>query len=239
MTKKKDDFLGPINISSLHALYQPIIEIGSEDVIGYEALMRGSGMFASPQKMFQYSYAEGFTIPLDIECMKQAFHDLPKLKKNQLLFVNVEPATLNSCFLKGGKAYLLLSKLKRAKQVVFELTEGLKTWDLSLARVGVESMRKFGCRLALDDMKGIGSKLFEMLTLKPDFIKIDMSLIQGLVRSELQQSIVRQLVQLGRKHESEVIAEGVETESDLRLVQEMSIRFAQGYIYSKPKKLAH
>lgn len=234
---KKENFLGPININSLYALYQPIIEISTGDVIGYEALMRGKGMFASPQKMFQYSYAEGFTIPLDIECIKQAFSDLPKLKKNQILFVNVEPATLNSAFVKGGKVYEILKKTKRTKQLVFELTEGLKTWDLSLARAGVEAMREFGCRLALDDMKGIGSKLFEMLTLNPDFIKIDMSLIQGLVRSELQQSIVRQLVQLGRKHDSEVIAEGVETEQDLRLVKEMAIRYAQGYIYSKPKKL--
>ena len=219
----------------IHPVYQPIIEIKTKKIMGYEALIRGKGKHLNPQKLFQDSYAQGFTIPLDIECMRHAVKILPRLHPDQLLFVNVEPMTLSSCFGKDGDGYKLLKKTKGRAQIAFELTEGLKTWDLSLAKKGVNSLRKFKCRLALDDMKGIGLKLFEMLTLKPDFIKIDMSLIQGLTKNPLQQSIVEQLVQLGYKHKSEVIAEGLETAEQVRLVEKMDIRYAQGFFFGRPK----
>lgn len=220
----------------LHSVYQPVIHISTRKVLGYEALTRGRGQWKLPEDLFRRSYEEGFMMALDLECMWQALRILPKLGRKKFLFVNVEPTTLCHAFVKGREGKLLLAKVSRhARQIVFELTEGMKGRDFPLLRRAVSFLKKKHFRFAIDDVAGVGSKLFRLLALKPDFIKIDISLVKGLGESRLQQGLIARLVDLGNKYGCLLIAEGVERKSELEFVRRMGIPYAQGFYFARPK----
>lgn len=223
------------HLESLYSVYQPIVDIRSRKILGYEALTRGVGRWRLPDHLFRNAYEQGFSIALDLECIWQSVRILPRLAAWKLLFVNIEPMTLEHAFVKGGEGEFILRKIgQKSRQVVFEFTEGMKGRDFWLAKKGVGLLRKFGCRFALDDVAGIGYKFFRLLSLKPEFLKIDISLIRGIVNSHLHQDLVRRLIHLGKKAGSTLIAEGLERREDVKLVTEMGIPYAQGFYFAKP-----
>ena len=222
---------------SLYSVYQPIVNIHTRKPLGYEALTRGVGRWQLPDNLFRNAYEQGFSIALDLECIWQSVQILPKLGPGKLLFINIEPMTLEHAFAKGTEGEFILKKIgPRIRQVVFELTEGMKGRDFALAKKGVELLRKFKCRFALDDIAGIGYKFFRLLTLKPEFLKIDISLIRGIVKSRLHQDLVQRIIALGRKNRSLVIAEGLERKEDVEFVRQMGIPYAQGFYFARPSK---
>ena len=154
-----------------------------------------------------------------------------------MIFVNVEPLTLASVFAEGKARMVLLNRIRPyARQVVFELTEGMKGRDFEFVRKGVVFIKRYGCRFALDDVTGVGVKLFRLLTLKPHFIKVDISLIRGLRHSRTKRDVVKSLIALGKMARSLLIAEGVERKNDLALVHQMRIPYVQGFYFGRPQK---
>lgn len=229
MTKKK--------FETLYSVFQPIVDIRTRTVLGYEALTRGIGRWRLPDDLFRNAYEQGFPIALDLECIWQSVQILPRLGLEKLLFVNIEPTTLEHAFVKGGEGEFILRKIgPRARQVVFEFTEGMKGRDFVWIKKGVRFLRKYKCRFALDDIAGIGYKFFRLLTLQPEFLKIDISLIGGIVRSRLHQDLVQRISSLGRKNGSLLIAEGLERKEDVDLIRQMGIPYAQGFYFGKPSK---
>lgn len=224
----------PFKISSLSTKYQPIVDLRERKVFAYEGLTRGKGEWANPEKLFRNSYEEGYTVALDHACLRKSLSVLPKLGKDQCLFVNVEPITLGYLFNRWGKENLEKIPVKYRKKLVFELTEGVKWSDFTYLKKGVQYLNKMKCRFALDDVKGVGVKLLKLFELKPQFLKLDMSLIKGLSESTFSRSVVQHLIELSRSKKSQVVAEGVETKKDLQLVEQMNIHLIQGYYFAKP-----
>ena len=221
----------------LYSVYQPILNLRTGKVMGYEALTRGEGKKGSPEILFREAYEKGSSIHLDLACLYSALRVLPKLKKHEFLFVNVEPTTLSRAFVHGEAGHFLLKRITaHGQQIVFELTEGMKGRDFTLVRKAVKLLRKYHCRFALDDIAGIGFKLFRLLSLKPDFMKIDISLVKGISDSHLHRELVHRLLVLGRRHNSLIVAEGLEYRRDVDLVRKMGIPFVQGFYFARPKK---
>lgn len=220
---------------SVYSVYQPIVDIATGDVIGYEALAR-SGT-ENPADMFRNSYEKGTVIPFDFHCLESAIKVLPQLQDGQYLFLNIEPLTLEQAFSKGKEGDVFLKGLKAySEKIVFELTEGVKKSDFAFIRRGVEFIRAFGYRFALDDIDDIGVKTTQLASLRPDFLKIDLQLVQGIANNQLNQQIVSEMVHLGRVNGSEMIAEGVEHKADFEFLRKMGIRYGQGYFFAKPSK---
>jgi len=228
--KQRAEFTEPI-----HSVYQPIVDIATGDVIGYEALSRGD--HEMPSEMFRRSYEKGTVIPFDFHCLESSIKVLPELQDNQYLFLNIEPLTLEKAFSKGKEGEEFLKGLAAySHKVVFELTEGVKKSDFSFIQRGVEFIRAFGYRFALDDVDDISVKTAQLASLRPDFLKIDLQLVQGIASNYLNQQIVREMVHLGRVNGSEMVAEGVEQRSDLEFIRNMGIRYGQGFFFAKPAK---
>ena len=144
---------------------------------------------------------------------------------------------MQTAFKRGGRAYQLLKRHAPYRdQVVFELTQGMKMKDFEFIKKGIGILRKFGFRFAIDDVGGIGARFLKMLSLKPDFIKLDMRLVQGISKNPLHQTIVRQLISIANKNRALMIAEGIEQKKDLDYIRKMGIRYVQGFYFSKPKK---
>lgn len=225
--------------TKIYNVYQPIVEIKTRKIIGYEALTRGLGRERFPQHLFRTAYKEGSAIHLDLQCLVSAFQILPRLPKNVFLFVNIEPLTLITIFSEGeaDQGMTLLSKVASyGKRIVFELTEGMKIRDFERVKRGLNHIRKLGCRFAIDDVAGMGAKLLRLVSLKPQFLKIDMTLIRGLAKNRLQQLLLHRIVELGKHNGCHLIAEGVEIKLDLEFVQKSGIRYAQGFYFSPPRK---
>lgn len=228
--KQRDEFN-----QTVFSVYQPIVDIATGDVIGYEALARTHG--ETPAAMFHRAYEKGTVIPFDFHCLESAIKALPQLHEGQLLFLNIEPLTLEQAFSKGKEGEEFLEGLKDyCGKVVFELTEGVKKSDFTFLQRGVRFIRAFGYRFALDDIDDISAKTSQLASLRPDFMKIDLQLVQGIANNYLNQQIVREMVHLGRMNGSEMVAEGVEQRSDLDFIRSMGIRYGQGFFFAKPAK---
>ena len=221
----------------LHTLYQPIVELKTRKVIGYEALTRGTGKWRLPEDLFRSAYQKGTTVELDFRCLRTALQILPELGKTHLLFVNVEPMTLSHLVRRKREAAFLVRRLAvDHRQIVFELTEGMKGRDFVFIKQGVAFLRRLGYQFAIDDVSGIGLKLFKLLSLRPDFVKIDMSFVKGVATSRFQQSFIRRLVRLGKEYSTLLIAEGVEVKKDLDFIKRAGIPYAQGYYFARPHR---
>jgi len=228
--KQRAEFKDPI-----YSVYQPIVDIATGDVIGYEALARSEKEM--PADMFRRSYEKGTVIPFDFHCLESSIKALPELQDGQYLFLNIEPLTLEQAFSKGKEGEEFLKGLEAyTDKIVFELTEGVKKSDFSFIQRGVKFIRAFGYRFALDDMDDVSAKTAQLASLRPDFLKIDLQLVQGIANNHLNQQIVREMVHLGRMNGSEMIAEGVEHASDLDFIRKMGIRYGQGFFFAKPTK---
>ena len=94
----------------VYTVYQPIVDIATWDVIGYEALSRSET--ETPVEMFRKSYEKGMVIPFDFHCLEAAIKVLPQLQDEQCLFLNVEPLTLEQAFSKGKEGEAFLEGLK-------------------------------------------------------------------------------------------------------------------------------
>lgn len=220
---------------TVFSVYQPIVDIATGDVIGYEALARSDKEM--PAEMFHRAYEKGSVIPFDFHCLESAIKVLPELQEDQRLFLNIEPLTLEQAFSRGKEGEEFLKGLKTyCDKVVFELTEGVKKSDFSFIQRGVEFIRAFGYRFALDDIDDISVKTSQLASLRPDFMKIDLQLVQGIASNYLNQQIVREMVHLGRVNGSEMVAEGVEHLSDLEFIRNMGIRYGQGFFFAKPSR---
>ena len=225
-------------LHSVYSVFQPIIDLKSEKIFGYEALTRGKGKLKRPDELFRFFYQHGEVTYLDLKCLNNSLNAMKKVANDRYLFVNVEPATLGECFKRGNPIEKLLKKISpaRRKQIVFELTEGMKARDFSFIKRGVNFIKSFNCKFAIDDVSGIGVKLFKLTSLKPDFLKIDISLISGLSKKKWHQKIVRKLIEIAGESNALIVAEGLETIQDVHAVKSMGIHFAQGFYYARPAK---
>ncbi len=227
---KKEEFSNDI-----HSVYQPIVDIATWDIKGYEALARSEK--ETPLEMFRKSYVAGTVVPFDFHCLEAAIGALPNLAEGQYLFLNIEPLTLEQAFDKGQKGEVFLDGVKEySEKIVFELTEGVKRSDFEFVKRGVTFIRSLGYRFALDDLTEIGAKTFQLASLRPDFFKIDLQLIRGIADNHLNQQIVREMVHLGRMNGSEMVAEGVENKEDYEYIRNMGIRYGQGFYFARPEK---
>ena len=224
-------------LPAIYSVYQPIIELKSETVIGYEALTRGHGEGRYPEELFRRSYLEGTVIALDFRCLLSALKVLPKLGEDYLLFLNVEPMTLARTFRnKQDGEYFLQKIAKYSKNIIFELTEGMKMGDFTQVKQGVALLRRMGFRFALDDVAGFGTKVLKLISLKPHFIKLDISLVQGLREDRTHRMLIKHLVEAASECNARIIAEGVESPDDLEPLRSMGIDYAQGFYFGRPKK---
>lgn len=123
-------------------------------------------------------------------------------------------------------------------RVVLEVTEHAVIREYDTLTVACEELRASGFRLAVDDAGAGYASLRHILKLKPEFIKLDASLIRDVDSDPARRALASAMVDFGRKLGSELIAEGVETEAELETVERLGIDMAQGYRLGRPASLA-
>jgi EAL domain-containing protein (putative c-di-GMP-specific phosphodiesterase class I) len=151
-------------------------------------------------------------------------------QRRERVFVNLHPNDLLDESLFDRKAPL--SRL--APRVVLEITERASLGRIADLRERVVRLRNLGYRIAIDDLGAGYSGLSAFCALQPDTAKIDMSLIRDVDRLPTKQRLVRSLVDACGDLDIELVAEGVETEAELRTLVELGCELFQGFLFARP-----
>lgn len=224
---------------SLKVVYQLIVDHVAHQVVGYEALSRpfvGSQVIR-PDLWFRAAYDCKCSVEADLlalACIVENAAFLPKDNVSQSIFVNVMPSSLgNPAFLKELERMIEQGECQ-PKQMVFEIVEYID-YDLRQLAEVMHTLRSFGIGIALDDVGAQDGFSVEAISqLKPDFVKIDQSLILGIAKCTFKQNWLKNMVQQLAPDCYSVIAEGIENIEDLQTVEETGIVYSQGYYWGRP-----
>ena len=221
----------------LTPVFQPIVSLATGEVIGVEGLVRPTpeSGFANPGALFAAAEVAGRTIELDLACLEVLIAAAVNLPHHIYVSLNISPRTLEASeFSPSLLAGLLTRYGLDPSRLVLELTEREAVEDFERLRLRLEGCRRMGVRIAADDV-GAGNAGLRLLSqVRFDIVKIDLSLVQdGALRSS-SLAVLRSLRDLAAGSDAVTIAEGVETSEQLRLVQEVGIPAAQGYLLGRP-----
>ncbi|KIG03006.1 GGDEF domain-containing protein [Caballeronia concitans] len=224
-----------IESCALKALFQPIVRLSDGAVIGHEGLIRGpaGGALESPVALFARAHDEELAVELERAAGKaciDAYFD-GATNKDALLFVNYSAAAINSA---PDRDALLLHA--DAKRLVIELTEQSRIPDLDVFAASVNAVRASGARFAVDDYGVANASLSLWAHLAPHYVKVDRYFIHGIAQNAVKFEAVKSMVSFANATGTLLIAEGVESPADLRIVRDLGIPFAQGFLLGRPSQ---
>ncbi|MFA5182754.1 MAG: EAL domain-containing protein [Syntrophales bacterium] len=225
--------------------FQSILSARNHSIIGFEGLIRGKtrhGGLIPPIFMFDAAREHGISLDLDRLCREKvlaAFRTIHRLQKNSLLFLNVETSFLSAEIVGSG---YLLDQLTRHEippaNIVIEIVESESVDTGALIRFA-NTYRECGLNIALDDV-GTGHSNFDRISLlRPNIIKIDRSIINGMATNYFKQEIFKSLTNLSKSIGSLTLAEGVETKEETIRCIEYGADLLQGYFFSRPRDIRH
>ncbi len=214
----------------IEPVYQPLVDLYSDDVVGYEALARGPrGELERPDRLFAAARREGRLADLDSVCRRQAVARAyaAGMRSPSTLFVNVEPEAI------GMGGHRDADDLPGDMRVIAEITErALTSRPAELLRM-VERVRGLGIGIALDDVGADRRSLALMPFLRPDVIKLDLRLVQD--RPSKQVAEVHNAVSAHAERTGAlVVAEGIETDKHLERARAMGATVGQGWLFGRP-----
>lgn len=210
-------------------VYQPIWDLGSRRPTGLECLARFSGPPSlSPDKWFKDAADAGLGTFLELAAIRAALAPLSALPANVYLAVNASPETMMS-----GELTDVFTEIP-AERIVLELTEHAHVADYDGLLRALQPLRLRGVRLAVDDAGAGYSSLQHILQLRPELIKLDMSLTRSIDLDPARRALASALVAFAQDTGSGIIAEGVETASELEMLRNIGVGTAQGYFLGRP-----
>ena len=216
----------------LFILYQPIIRLADRGVQGYEALVRGPAGLNMPATLFGLASNAGLVGELARACFDLSLAHFAELPEGSLLFANVWPTLVNDPAFRVGLRRRL--EYIDPARLVLEICECEAVHNYELFLEGLAELRETGVRLAIDDLGAGHANLDHISHLSPDFMKLDISMVQEIHNSVAKQAIVSSMVQIGDAIDSIVIAEGVERAAERDALIELKVPWAQGFHFGEP-----
>ncbi len=232
-----DELIDILNGEKLTPHFQPIVSLNQQDIIGYEALIRGAADNALYSPVALFSAAKSFNLSTKLEfiCLKIILQSYAGLNSNKKLFVNLSPWVLLEDIFKAGMTLEFFDKICLDPQaIVIELTEHQPVDDYPSMIQAVTHCRNMGFEIAIDDFGSGYSGLRVWSELLPEYVKIDKHFIAGLDNDPIKLNFVQSIQTIADALDCHVIAEGIETESEANAILELGISHAQGYYFAKP-----
>jgi len=221
----------------LSALFQPIVNMKSGEIAGYEGLIRGPAdcSLHSPFNLFGAAQRYGLSLEAEMLSRHIVLETFAQLDLPGNLFLNVSPETLTRPHFKNGRTLDLMMQVGIApERVIIELTENQPTYDFATMCRALQHYRSMGFKIALDDLGEGFSSLRLWSELRPDIVKIDMHFVQGVDTDPVKLQFLKSIQCIAESCGTQVVAEGVETEAELRAVKDIGIQLGQGYFIARP-----
>ncbi len=212
-------------------VYQPVLDLASMDVVGFEALSRFSDG-RLPDAWFAVAAAVGMGVELELAAVRSALGRLGDVPVGAYLAVNLSAAAMCSDELPLAVADLDLSA------VVVELTEQTGVPDYAAMRERIRWLRGRGGRIAIDDAGAGYAGLQRILEVAPDVIKLDRVLVHDVCDDAARQAMVSAMTWFARRTGATLVAEGVETGEELDVLRDLGVPLGQGFHLGVPAALA-
>lgn len=216
--------------------FQPIYDAVAGRVWGYEALVRGLSGESAFEVLSKVSPEQKYRF--DQDCRVKAIELASRLfpsGEDLMLSINFMPNAVYE------PAACLRATLRAARRcsfptssIMFEFTENEKVSDIDHLKNIITEYRKHGFTTAIDDFGAGHAGLGLLVEFQPDLIKVDMKLIRGIDNSPARQAVVAGILGIARELDITVLAEGIETEAEFRVLKAAGIRLFQGYWFAKP-----
>lgn len=221
-------------LETLWIAFQPIIDLKKNSIYGYEALLRtGETSMRTPVEVLSAADRLDRLSELGTNVRLRAVEPFRnQARRDEVLFLNVHTKELLDPAIYGRDSPLM----PIADRVVLEITERSAIDNVKDVKARTSVLRFHGFRIALDDLGAGYAGLTSFVTLEPEVVKIDMSLIRQIDRSAIRQKIVRSTVDLCKELNMQVVAEGIETPQELATVRSLGCDYAQGFLISKPSR---
>lgn len=216
----------------LTIVYQPIVRLSDERIMGFECLSRFSGSEKwTPDVWFKLAASVDMGVDLEIAAIKKAIATLHCFPEDLYITLNASPEAMQSDTLRDC---VLGTSIKR---IVLELTEHATIDNYTELLEAIRVLRRKGARLAVDDAGAGYSSLRHILALRPDIIKLDISLTRNVNSDPARSALASALVHFAKATKSQILAEGVETALELHALQKLGVASAQGYYLGRPISL--
>ncbi len=238
-TRRHAELKRIIREEQIETLFQPILDLRDETIIGYEAFSRGprDSMFETPSILFEYSRELGMAGELDLLCQRTALQRARRLTAGNKLFLNALAASLLDPGFREGLLGDLPADFPIAREdIVLEIADRESVQDCESFGTEVTDLRTRGFRVSIDDV-GKGASSFESISeVKPDFIKVDTSLIRNIDKNLIKQDVLKSLCHVASAIGAVVVAEGIETRQELDTARRCGATLGQGYLFSRPSR---
>jgi len=216
----------------LSVALQPIVSAVDRSVRGYEALLRSSHpILDSPSRVIAAAEAHEMLDRLADRVTHCALRCLKRIPEPLDLFVNVHPGELSDL---EAVRFRYEALRPWARRVVLEITERSYLLEMDTWRQSVDLLTQTGFRLAVDDLGSGYNSLSVLASLRPQFMKVDRSIVERIERDDRKQRLVELLVLFAKATRTQLIVEGIETEEEARVVTRMGADLLQGYLCGRP-----
>lgn len=221
----------------VRTLVHPVFDLQDFSIVGYEALSRGpeGGEFERPDKLFKIAYDADLVIQLERLCRKKAIEAAKDLPEGRLLFLNIEPESVSDPELREAVFTTLLTHSGMSPdRIVLEITERAAIIDFASFRSTLEYLRALGFSVAVDDAGAGYGSLQCLAEVRPQWLKIDISLIRGIDTDPARRQLTASLVTFAQEMGVKLVAEGIESREELAALQELGVGYGQGFLFCKP-----
>ena len=207
-------------------VFQPIVDLSSHQFVGYEALTRFSDG-TRPDVRFIAADKVGMMVELERACLREQIAQAKRLPKGSFLTLNVSPAL-------AIEPEPLIALLRRTdRPVVLEVTEHVEIEDYPKLMEALNRVRPMAM-LAVDDAGAGYAGLRHILELRPQYVKLDISLVRNIDTDPARQAMVTGMAHFAESVGCSLIAEGIETANEMTTLRLLRIPFGQGYFLAKP-----
>ena len=233
--RRVEDLRRSLRERAVYIDLHPILVADTRQVYGYEALARGTlRTLRSPEIMFEVAAEADLLWELGRLCRSKAIEAMKtRLTRGELLFLNVDPHDFVD-----PEFSAIHREVADPQRVVIEITERTAIKDYPKFRERLKALRERGYRFAVDDAGSGYAGLGSIANLEPDFIKLDISLINCIDTNFIKQNLVETMVRFANDQGAKVIAEGVERAEEYETVKGLGVHLVQGFFLHRPSENA-
>jgi len=223
----RESLKGLLGAGSFHPVFQPIVDLESREVVAFEALTRfDSGQ--RPDLCFADAWSVGSGPDLEMATLEAAIIAAKRLPAGRWLNLNVSPRLLADPERLNAALWLA------DRPLVLEITEHEIIEDYAAVREAIRALDS-EVRLAVDDAGAGVANFGHIIDLRPDFVKLDVSLVRDVDADVRRQAMIVGIGHFSLTTGCRLIAEGAETEAEARMLNELGVEFGQGYLFGHPE----